>query len=59
MKEWMITNLGSMAFGSIAIAVACKVTKSAAPLWAFLLIPRWRYSSGPVEKEVQNEEKEA
>lgn len=58
MKECMITNLGSMAFGSIAIIVACAVTKSAFPLWAFLLIPKWRYSS-PTNEEVQNEKTEA
>lgn len=46
MKETMITNCVTMAFSSIAIAVACHTTKSAMPLWAFLIVPRWTCSWG-------------
>lgn len=41
MKDWMIVNSVSVAFGSIAIAVACKTTKSALPILGFILIPTW------------------
>lgn len=44
MKECMIMNIGCIAAGSIAIAVGCYVTKSALPLFAFLLIPKWNYN---------------
>lgn len=44
MKEWMITNCVVWGCSSLAIAVACKVTKSAMPLWAFLLLPKWTIS---------------
>lgn len=36
-----LMNIGTMAVASTAIAVACKVTKSALPLLAFMLVPRW------------------
>lgn len=45
MRENMIMNVASVAFGSIAIAVGCFVSKSAWPLCAFLLLPKWSYSS--------------
>lgn len=41
----MIMNCVSVVAGSIAIATACKVTKSAAPLIAFMLIPKWAYTN--------------
>lgn len=50
MKECMITNMCCMVAGSIAITVACHVTKSAKPLWAFLLIPRYNYTNTNDEK---------
>lgn len=46
MKEIMIINCVSMIAGGIAIAVACKVTKSGLPLLGFLLVPRWDYKEG-------------
>lgn len=51
MRECMITNICSMAAGSIAIAVACTVTKSALPLFAFLLVPRWTFTTTRKEDE--------
>lgn len=42
MKEVMIFNCVSMVAGAMAIAVACKVTRSALPLIAFVLIPTFR-----------------
>lgn len=46
MKECMIINISCMAAGSIAIAIACYVTKSACPLLAFMLIPKFTYQGG-------------
>lgn len=43
MKDITIMNVTAMIGGSIAIAAACKASKSAWPLLAYLLIPRWRY----------------
>lgn len=39
MKEAMIMNCVSVAAGALAIAVACKITKSAWPLLAFYKKP--------------------
>lgn len=41
----MVMNCVSIVAGSIAIATACKVTKSAVPLVAFTLIPQWAYTN--------------
>lgn len=41
MKMAILCNAISCVAGSTAIAIACKVTKSALPLLAFPLIPRW------------------
>lgn len=43
----VILNCVSVLSCSIAIAVACKITKSAMPLWALLLVPKWDYREGP------------
>lgn len=45
MKEVMIFNCISMVAGALAIAVACKVSKSALPLLAFVLVPRFSVSN--------------
>lgn len=50
MKESMIMNVCSVVGGSIAIAVACAVTKSALPLVAYIIIPKWSYRRGGEEK---------
>lgn len=50
MKECMILNICSVTVGSIAIAVACKVTRSAWPLIALALIPKWNWSSNESQK---------
>lgn len=50
MKEMMVCNVVSSVFGSLAIAVACKVTGSAWPLLAFMLIPRWSYKTDEVKR---------
>lgn len=39
MKETMIFNCVSIIASSIAIAAACKITRSALPLLAFILVP--------------------
>lgn len=49
MKEMMVCNVVSSAFGSLTIAVACKVTGSALPLLAFMLIPRWSYRTDEIK----------
>lgn len=46
MKEWMITNCVIWGASSIAITVACYVTKSAWPLLGFMLVPRANMKSG-------------
>lgn len=43
MKETVIMNTVSVAVCGLAIAVGCKVTKSALPLLAMILIPKWTY----------------
>lgn len=53
MKNHISLNAISVLAGSAAIAVACKVTKSAYPLLAFLIIPRWNVEI--IEQEEQNE----
>lgn len=58
MKEWMIANICCTAVGSIAIAVACHTTKSALPLLAFLLIPRWNYKNYDKDLEGKKDENE-
>lgn len=45
MKEITIMNIASVVACSFAIAVGCKVTKSALPLLGMILIPRWSYKS--------------
>lgn len=55
MKETMIVNCVSIVAGSIAIAVACKVTKSALPLFAFILVPTFS-SHGSVSSETDDKE---
>lgn len=50
MKECMVINICSCFASSIAISVACYVTKSAAPLLAFLIIPKWTYSRNGEDK---------
>lgn len=39
MKEAVIVNCVSVVAGATAIAVACKITKSAWPLFAFIIVP--------------------
>lgn len=46
MKENMIMNIASVVSGSVAIAIACKVTRSAWPLLGFLIVPTFNYSVG-------------
>ncbi|MCI8992268.1 MAG: hypothetical protein HFG80_06000 [Eubacterium sp.] len=46
MKEAMIMNCVSVAAGALAIAVACKITKSAWPLLAFIIVPTWSTTEG-------------
>lgn len=48
--------------GSIVIGSVCKYTKSAMPLWAFLLLPRYNYTTNVVQdseagENDENEEK--
>lgn len=43
MKETVIMNAISVTVCGLAIAVGCKVSKSAWPLLAMMLIPRWKY----------------
>lgn len=43
MKETVIMNAISVTVCGLAIAVGCKVSKSAWPLLAMMLIPRWEY----------------
>ena len=43
MEYVMILNVVSVIACSAAIATACKVTGSAWPLLAFILIPKWEY----------------
>ena len=45
MKEYMIMNIASVTVCSIAIATACVVSKSAWPLLAYLIVPRWTYNA--------------
>lgn len=52
MKECMVVNICYCFASSIAISFACYVTKSAAPLFAFLIIPKWTYS---IDEEDKNE----
>lgn len=46
----VILNCVSVLSCSIAIALACKVTKSAMPLWALLLVPKWDYSENKITR---------
>lgn len=55
MKECMILNCISVISGSIAISVACFVIKSAWPLVAFLIIPKWEFTHNGTD---ESEEKE-
>lgn len=50
MKETMIFNCVSIIASSIAIAAACKITRSALPLLAFTLVPRFSVSSNSEDK---------
>lgn len=43
MRESLIANVTSVVSGSIAIAIACKITNSAWPLLGYLFIPRFDY----------------
>lgn len=43
MKETAIMNVVSVTVCSLAIAVGCKMSKSAWPLLAMMLIPKWEY----------------
>lgn len=45
MRESLIANVTSVVSGSIAIAIACKITNSAWPLLGYLFIPRFDYYS--------------
>lgn len=56
MKEWMIATCVSCAAGGAAIAVACYVTKSAWPLLAFMLIPKFEFHGGGEDKEEKKDE---
>jgi len=44
MKEAMMMNCVSVTVAALAIAVACKVTKSTLPLLAFAIVPTWKVS---------------
>lgn len=50
MKETMIFNCVSIIASSIAIAAACKITSSAWPLLAFILVPTFSVSSNSEDK---------
>lgn len=43
MKETVFMNAISVTVCGLAIAVGCKVSKSAWPLLAMILIPKWEY----------------
>lgn len=45
MKAVVWMNGIAWSFGSLAIIAAVVITKSALPLFAFLLLPRWTYHS--------------
>ena len=45
----IILNVVSTIAGSAAIGVACYATKSAVPLLAFLIIPKWKWEEKPVD----------
>lgn len=51
MKEVMIVNCVSVTAASAAIAIACKVTKSAWPLVAFMLVPTFKLTTNTEESE--------
>lgn len=56
MEYVMILNAVSVIACSAAIATACKVTGSAWPLLAFILIPKWGYRHFD-DKEEEDESK--
>lgn len=56
MKECMIMNIASVVAGSVAIGIACYVTKSAWPLLAFMLIPKWNYNYSDENQEGKKDE---
>lgn len=56
MKEVVIMNCVSVAAGALAIATACKTTKSAMPLLAFLIVPTFSTTSS-VKKDNKESEK--
>lgn len=51
MKEFVILNGISVTAGAAAIAVACMVTKSVLPLFAFILVPKWSYRGNDSEEK--------
>lgn len=54
----MILNAVSVIACSAAIATACKVTGSAWPLLAFILIPKWGYRHFDDKEEEDEPEKD-
>lgn len=44
-KGFILANVFSVIFGSLAISIACYITKSYWPLLAFPLIPTWKYTN--------------
>ncbi len=53
MKETAMVNCVSVVAGAFAIAVACKVTKSALPLLGFLVVPTFKISIN-AERDAKN-----
>lgn len=41
--------------GSITIGIVCCKLKSAMPLWALILLPRFNYEEQPLKEENKNE----
>lgn len=58
MEYVMILNAVSVIACSAAIATACKVTGSAWPLLAFILIPKWGYHHFDDKEEEDEPEKD-
>ena len=49
-----IMNVGVWAAGCGAIAYACKVTRSAKPLFAMLMLPKFKITTGSTEAAIAN-----